>query len=765
MTYLLRSAKQAFTSALEARGYSSAMVAEAKREGRWWLQARARAARRGSRLVEGRVVLWNDGGTCELVPAEIALAGRGEVTIETIVSAVSPGTERAQFLRLPNAQISLPYAPGYSLAGRVIDVGRGVRGVVEGDVVAAIRAPHASVVTVPARDVFTVAPHVRPESAALIRLGIVAGAGLRAGAVEAGKSVLVLGAGPIGVLAARRAVARGAGRVTIAARTARHESWGTGDPAVRFHVLSAEELPARSADVVIDATGDPEAVCSAVEAAAVGGRVVLLGSPRGITQALPVDEIRAKEIRLVGAHVALLGETREREEGVAFLLELAAGSVTVDDLVGEPADPREAATLYRRLARSEIGAARFTWGALPQEERRRRSRLFRAPDLSARGVEPDRKRLSPRPSGTADAPLELPHPFTGASGRLRIALVGCGEIAVRNAEAAALAPNVELVACFDTRRDLTADLAAAHDCRAEPSFDAVLDAADVDAVFLCLPHHLHASAAIAGLEAGKHVIVEKPLANDLGSALEIAAAAERARTELSVCFPFRYEPRVEAARRLVAAGALGELVGTLLGFLADKPESYWFGGFTSRTSSDWRASRAKAGGGILIMNLCHYIDLLRYLTGDEPAKVLALTGAVDRPGQIEDSVAATLQYEGGAIGTFFGSSAARGMPGRSELRLWGSEGHVVVEPDGSVFSERALPGLRSGRWHTFGELPCWNSRAVYLSRFASAVAEGRTPDVTLEDALAVQKFVELAYASAASDRAPADVSLAAVSST
>ena len=211
MTYLLRSAKQAFTSALEARGYSSAMVAEAKREGRWWLQARARAARRGSRLLEGRVVLWNDGGTCELVPAEIALAGRGEVTIETIVSAVSPGTERAQSSRPPERPDLLalcaglfPGRPSHRRRPRRPRCGRGRRR--RGDQ-GSSRVGRDGARTC----VFTVAPHVRPESAALIRLGIVAGAGLRAGAVEAGKSVLVLGAGPIGVLAARRAVARGAG--------------------------------------------------------------------------------------------------------------------------------------------------------------------------------------------------------------------------------------------------------------------------------------------------------------------------------------------------------------------------------------------------------------------------------------------------------------------------------------------------------------------------------------------------------------------------
>src|SRR5436190_24238992 len=157
-------AKRAFTRALIARGYSGAMVAEAKREGRWWLAARTAAARRRGGLYEGHVVLWND-GTTSLVPCEVAAAGAHEVTIETLASAISPGTERAQYLRLPNTNIPSSYSPGYSLAGRALEVGHAVEGIAPGDLVAAIRMPHASVGTVPAHAVFPVPGGVRAEEA------------------------------------------------------------------------------------------------------------------------------------------------------------------------------------------------------------------------------------------------------------------------------------------------------------------------------------------------------------------------------------------------------------------------------------------------------------------------------------------------------------------------------------------------------------------------------------------------------------------------
>src|SRR5688572_2627548 len=86
-------------------GHSDAMTSDAKREAWWWLQTRGRALSRRAGLVSGRAVVWTAAGRAELVPIEVPRAGAGEVSVEVLASAVSAGTERAQYLRLPNALV------------------------------------------------------------------------------------------------------------------------------------------------------------------------------------------------------------------------------------------------------------------------------------------------------------------------------------------------------------------------------------------------------------------------------------------------------------------------------------------------------------------------------------------------------------------------------------------------------------------------------------------------------------------------------------
>ena len=144
------------------------------------------------------------------------------------------------------------------------------------------------------------------------------------------------------------------------------------------------------------------------------------------------------------------------------------------------------------------------------------------------------------------------------------------------------------------------------------------------------------------------------------------------------------------------------------------------------------------------MNLTHYVDLIRYVTGVEVDAVAGFAGSVDRVGEVEDTVSVSLRYANGAIGTLFGSSAIRGIDGRNELRIWGRDGQLSLEPDLRVFTLRAVRGLRTGRWLQPAARDR-NVRAVYLSRLGTAIAEGRPPDVTGRDALAVQALVDAAY--------------------
>src|SRR5919201_6759849 len=111
--------------ALAKLGHSPAMARDAKREAWWWFQARSQALQRRSSLVSGRAVVWTAPGLAELVAIEVPRAGDGEVTVEVLVSAVSSGTESAQYLRLPNTSLRFPHQPGYSAAGIVLAEGGG----------------------------------------------------------------------------------------------------------------------------------------------------------------------------------------------------------------------------------------------------------------------------------------------------------------------------------------------------------------------------------------------------------------------------------------------------------------------------------------------------------------------------------------------------------------------------------------------------------------------------------------------------------------
>jgi 2-desacetyl-2-hydroxyethyl bacteriochlorophyllide A dehydrogenase len=742
---------------LARMGHSPAMVRDAKREAWWWLQARSEVLKRRARLYSGQAVVWTAPGLAELVPVEVPGAGAGEVTLEVLASAVSSGTERAQYLRLPNTSFRFPHRPGYSAAGVVLTAGADVTTFEPGDHVAVRNVPHASVVTAPASSVYRVPPGVAIEAAALVQLGNICGQGVRRAAVEPGQPLCVIGAGLIGALARRLATAAGAGPVTVVARSRSKQERVEADGA-RFLVADANraEVEALTAPVVIEATGDPEALRLAAEAAGPGGRVILLGSPRGVTADVPLAAIRAKRLLLIGAHVDTLrheshltGIDMYEREAQAFLGLLADGRLSVNDLLEVVIDPREADAFYRQLAgaRGVVGA-RFDWTALPREERVGKARLWRLPDLSGRGVEFRRRPLPPNGRRGRRGPLiDLGDPLAGASGRLRIGLFGCGDIGVQNAAAIGAAPNVKLVACYDPVEALAEDVARTYGAAVAPTSDALLENEGVDAVLLSVPHHLHGPLGAEAVAAGKHVIVEKPLAENLESAAELVRTAERAGIVLSVCFPHRYQPEIGIARRLIEAGALGEFAGVLLNFFMDKPSSYWIGGFSGRAHSDWRGSREHAGGGVLIMNLSHYLDLVRYLTGMEAEVVTARTQRAEATAEVEDAVSVTVGYANGALGSLFGTAALRGSGPTSELRLWGTDGQIAIEPNPLVYTLRALNGLRTNRWQTFGRLPPANIRAVYFSRLATAVDRGEPPDIGGNDGLAVQAFIEAAYRS------------------
>ncbi len=176
-------------------------------------------------------------------------------------------------------------------------------------------------------------------------------------------------------------------------------------------------------------------------------------------------------------------------------------------------------------------------------------------------------------------------------------------------------------------------------------FERMLDETNPDGAIVAVPNKLHVTAGRACLSRGIPCLVEKPIADTVQSARELVELSERSEIPILVGHHRRHSPDVREARRLVEAGALGELVAVNGMWLADKPDDYF--------KVEWRRS---PGGGPILINLIHEIDCLRFIVG-EIASVRAFTSNAARGFDVEDTVSIALRFENGVLGSFLMSDA------------------------------------------------------------------------------------------------------------
>jgi 2-desacetyl-2-hydroxyethyl bacteriochlorophyllide A dehydrogenase len=685
--------------------------------------------RRG--LVRATRVIWLRPEAADLQPFRLLKPGPGEVLVRMAASVISPGTERAFLLGLPNTNALFPTIPGYSAAGVIEAVGSGVAGLNVGDRVAGL-LPHASHAVVPATRVIPIPAAADFAHAAFVELGVIALQGVRRAGIRAGDRVVVLGLGLVGQLALQLARWAGAGEIVAAARSARFHAPALSGGADRVVSTAHEDVATLQADVVLEATGSADAIRTALACARDGGRVALLGSPRGVSAGLDFDAlVRQRQLTVLGAHVSGVaasessrGRWTRRDESQLFLDLIAQRRIDLTPLVSQRVAPADANRVYDALISgrsSELGIV-FDWS------------------------QPAMSQATPASSAPSRSRNDSVRP-------LRIGLVGCGEISTHNAAGIRASRHCTLAHAMDLDADAARSLGRQFGIPYTTELDALLGNPDVDAVVIAVPHNLHASVAARAAQAGKHVILEKPIATTLTDADAIVDACARAGVALTVLFSFRYQPHVQRARELVQAGGLGDIVGTSIQFVTEKPAGYWGQGYTGRVQTDWRGSWEQCGGGVLIMNVCHTIDYFQYITGLRVAQVYSAFSTMNSPVEVEDIIAVSLRYEGGGIGSIQASTLGRGEQMSSE-RIWGTHGSLVLAPaPQQVYTLRRVAGLTPGRWQQLGKLPGVNRVAAFMDAFAADVSAGRRPAVTGEDARENLAIVLAAYEAGRTGRA------------
>ncbi len=259
--------------------------------------------------------------------------------------------------------------------------------------------------------------------------------------------------------------------------------------------------------------------------------------------------------------------------------------------------------------------------------------------------------------------------------QLGFAIVGCGMIARFHARALREVPDAQVRALVSRRRDNACRLAESEGltCDAYTELRPALARPDIDVVIVTTPSGAHLEPAVAAADAGKHVVVEKPLEITVERCDRIIAACDRAGVKLCTIFPSRFSDANVVLKRAVEAGRFGRLTLAETACKWWRPQSYYDQG-------GWKGTRALDGGGALMNQAIHNVDLLIWLMGPV-REVTGFTATLAHERiEVEDTAVGCLRFASGALGVIQATTSVYpGLP--KTVAVHGDHGTVVVEQD------------------------------------------------------------------------------------
>ncbi len=349
---------------------------------------------------------------------------------------------------------------------------------------------------------------------------------------------------------------------------------------------------------------------------------------------------------------------------------------------------------------------------------------------------------------------------------MRFGVIGAGVIGRTHAHTIqALQPRAELAVVADVVPERSKELADNHGVASATSLDEVLARNDIDAVTVATPSGLHADVAVAAIEAGKHVIVEKPIEIRLDAARRIREAEKRSDRTVMVVSQHRHDPASLLVHEAVQSGKFGKLTSGNAIMSWWRSQGYY-------DSGDWRGTWALDGGGALMNQGIHTIDLFTWFMG-EPVEVYAWADLLAHERiEVEDTAVATVRFASGALGVVHGTTAA--YPGlTTRVHVHGDRGSAVIDHNkltyyhsadnsdedfaygagGSANQAEAILEAHGVTEKKKDDEPTVagltaTSHTTQFEDFLDAVEKGRPPMVTVEQATQTLALIRGIYESA-----------------
>ena len=332
---------------------------------------------------------------------------------------------------------------------------------------------------------------------------------------------------------------------------------------------------------------------------------------------------------------------------------------------------------------------------------------------------------------------------------VRVALIGCGKITERLAlPQLARCSGAEVAALVDITRPKAERVAAQFgisSCPIWTDWKSMLREAEVDAVAVNLPNALHAEVTIAALRAGKHVLVEKPIALTLAEADAMVEASRSHKRLLMVEQTQRFDPAHEVAHELLRGGSLGA-VTQLRGRIGHAGPEYWAG-----SQASWLIDPRQSGGGALVDVGIHIVDLLRWLSGREVRRICCQAKTLQKRVPVEDNASVLLEFTDGTLGSFEVSWTTR--PYEVATCFYGERGTLRTSIGSTAPVAVRYADLDGDPNQPLGNdahppVPSSSRRGGAYAHFVECITTGTEPLVSGEEGRATLEVILGAYESA-----------------
>lgn len=327
------------------------------------------------------------------------------------------------------------------------------------------------------------------------------------------------------------------------------------------------------------------------------------------------------------------------------------------------------------------------------------------------------------------------------------AIIGCGGIAKIHAEAISKIENATLIGVYDNYYQSADNFAKSHNCHAFKDLNELLTCKKVEIVNICTPSGLHAQMAVMAANAGKHIIVEKPMAITEKQIKEVDDAVNRNHVKAEVISQLRFTPAIVLAKQAIIDGKLGRILQADYVMRYNRSQEYYDNG-------GWRGTWLMDGGGALMNQGIHGIDLLQYLAG-EITNVYAVCKTMARKIETEDTANLLVEYKNGAVGVIECSTCCEpGYPRR--ITISGTNGSIVIKED-EIESWDIDGGhdLESGGGVNVNSDPLNLSSSYHVLQFKDliqAIESDKEPIVNIEEGRKSVEIILAAYRSSKTGR-------------